>query len=894
MLLPFWTDGCIGSMEGLYFESSATVPYHFMTAAELSKAPSNPQRDLPYTSLDMAKGVQHLQMLGARYYLAFSPEAVAQADANPDLTLVRPDRRLAGLRGQGLGARLPPDQPAGGDHRRGQGRAGLDGGHVRLVPGLRRPRRLPGRVRAQGVAAGQGQQGRHRLQDDRLRRRGGRPPSGGPSTRWSVSGITNSDNRISFDVDRVGVPVLVKASYFPSWKVKGGHGPYRVSPNLMVVIPTSKHVSVYYGWTPVDYTGWLLTFIGIGLAVKWARRGPMVVDDPDRPVPLLPSPADADGGPARPSGPGGRDRGPRPTRPTRPTRTRSTPRPRPGGAAAGPGLRPRRLRPSARPTPLTVEDLRVHPPGPDSDRSGRPDPSGRRPPPPATGRGRRHRPRPRPRRGGPLPHRVPPVARRGPHRQHRPPARSATCSGPSATTGRRRSSTCSSTAGWTWPAPATWPPGPCSGLLSVASLPLMGLAGRRLVRTAPRRCRRPWPTRWVAWAGVLLLASSPFAIHYATEARMYSLVVLLVLAGFLALDTVRHRPSWRASVGLGLVTGLLLLTHYWAFFLVAAVAGLLAVRAARSRGARRALLAMAVGSLLFVPWLPSFLEQMRTTGTPWGTPPKPRAVFDIVLQFGAGLVRHRRCRWACSSTPSSSWACSGAAAGRRRPDRHPRPPGPAAGADAGRRRRSHHGPGRGRRPDHRVRLRHPLRGGRVPPGAAAGRPGLRHPRRHLAGSGGVGPGRRPRLRHRHPQRRRRPHDRGTGGRRPPGRGPPGRRGRLLPRPARTVGEPPAGGRRAGLRQLTFPRATRPQLVDWVDYLAANQAAPGALRPHAASTWPVPTPPSGWCGRPTTAPSAPGARACSPTSAPSGPTSGGWSRCRRTPSSARVWSGTRPD
>ena len=36
----------------------------------------------------MAKGVEHLQMLGARYYLAFSPEAVAQADANPDLTLV--------------------------------------------------------------------------------------------------------------------------------------------------------------------------------------------------------------------------------------------------------------------------------------------------------------------------------------------------------------------------------------------------------------------------------------------------------------------------------------------------------------------------------------------------------------------------------------------------------------------------------------------------------------------------------------------------------------------------------------------------------------------------------------------------------------------------------------
>ncbi|HET9076290.1 MAG TPA: hypothetical protein VFN68_05115, partial [Acidimicrobiales bacterium] len=34
MLLPYWTHGCIGSQEGLYYESSATTPYHFLNAAE--------------------------------------------------------------------------------------------------------------------------------------------------------------------------------------------------------------------------------------------------------------------------------------------------------------------------------------------------------------------------------------------------------------------------------------------------------------------------------------------------------------------------------------------------------------------------------------------------------------------------------------------------------------------------------------------------------------------------------------------------------------------------------------------------------------------------------------------------------------------------------------------
>ncbi|MDP8993059.1 MAG: 6-pyruvoyl-tetrahydropterin synthase-related protein, partial [Actinomycetota bacterium] len=70
MLLPYWTDGCIGSMEGLYFESSATTPYHFLLQAELSSAPSRPQRELPYRGLDLARGVEHLRLLGVRYYMA--------------------------------------------------------------------------------------------------------------------------------------------------------------------------------------------------------------------------------------------------------------------------------------------------------------------------------------------------------------------------------------------------------------------------------------------------------------------------------------------------------------------------------------------------------------------------------------------------------------------------------------------------------------------------------------------------------------------------------------------------------------------------------------------------------------------------------------------------------
>ena len=48
MLLPYWTNGCVDSMEGLLFESSATTPYHFINQAELSEGPSEPEVGLPY------------------------------------------------------------------------------------------------------------------------------------------------------------------------------------------------------------------------------------------------------------------------------------------------------------------------------------------------------------------------------------------------------------------------------------------------------------------------------------------------------------------------------------------------------------------------------------------------------------------------------------------------------------------------------------------------------------------------------------------------------------------------------------------------------------------------------------------------------------------------------
>jgi len=67
------------------------------------------------------------------------------------------------------------------------------------------------------------------------------------------------------------VPVVVKASFFPNWEADGAKGPYRLAPNLMVVIPTENDVTLTYGLTPVDWLGRFLTLAGIAGLILLAR-----------------------------------------------------------------------------------------------------------------------------------------------------------------------------------------------------------------------------------------------------------------------------------------------------------------------------------------------------------------------------------------------------------------------------------------------------------------------------------------------------------------------------------------------------------------------------------------------------------------------------------------------
>ncbi len=294
MLLPHWTDGCIGSMEGLFFEASGTTPYHFITAAAMSKQSSNPVRELRYDDNKAALGVRYLQELGVRYYMGFTPEAVREASAQPALREIARTGPWVVYEVAGSDLVVPlAVQPVVID--------GIVDDESRMAhSGDAKERWLelgtswfqnPNDWVAMPVADGPDEWQRVSVAIDMARRIGEPDESSRrvdvvvPNTPIEVvnvappivSGVVQGRSSVSFRVDKIGTPILVRTSYFPNWNVSGAQGPYRVAPNMMVVVPTQNEVTLSFSWSFLDVLAYALTIVGIVVLVRW-RRARRVAD----------------------------------------------------------------------------------------------------------------------------------------------------------------------------------------------------------------------------------------------------------------------------------------------------------------------------------------------------------------------------------------------------------------------------------------------------------------------------------------------------------------------------------------------------------------------------------------------------------------------------------------
>lgn len=282
MLLPHWTSGCIGSMEGLFFEAAGTTPYHFITAAAVSKQSSNPVRELRYDNNRADLGVQYMRLLGVRYLMAFTPEAVAQADAQNDLTQIESSGpwRVYEIADTSLVEPLEIRPVVVNDREGDKRERWLEVGtsffqhrtEWAAVPAESGPAdwaRIDVAVDQSRKVGDPGDSGR---QVDVVVPAASTPIEAVPLPEATVSDVKIKEESVEFAVDKVGVPILVKVSYFPNWTVKGARGPYRIAPNMMVVVPTEKSVRMSYEPSGSDQFSYVLTAFGIAMAVRMSRR----------------------------------------------------------------------------------------------------------------------------------------------------------------------------------------------------------------------------------------------------------------------------------------------------------------------------------------------------------------------------------------------------------------------------------------------------------------------------------------------------------------------------------------------------------------------------------------------------------------------------------------------
>ena len=282
MLIPYWTEGSQQSMEGLFFESSLTTPFHFINHSEMSYQPSNPIPGLRYHTFEMERGLKHMDFYGVDTYVSFTPEAAEKAASIdgfyelaitepfhifrlPETQLVVPATHLPSVyevpeRGL-LSSLLGSDTVTGSDGEPLSSFFDMSLDFYEDVDNMDR----------WVVAGGPEEWPRIESIDQR------------PDTELSVPADAVSDieidhHRVSFTTEAIGVPHLVKVSYFPNWTASGADGPWRASPSLMVVVPTETEVVLEFQDTWAESGGKLLTLGGvltlaaIGFALRWRRR----------------------------------------------------------------------------------------------------------------------------------------------------------------------------------------------------------------------------------------------------------------------------------------------------------------------------------------------------------------------------------------------------------------------------------------------------------------------------------------------------------------------------------------------------------------------------------------------------------------------------------------------
>ena len=236
MTIPMFTNH--QSVEGLYFDSSITTPFHFLTVSGVAERPSNPVGGLTYINGEFDKGFRLMEELGVDYFIAYTSSIKDKANANENFNFLFSNEVFNVY--------------------------SINTKKVELVEGnlyIFESPNFYGRLRNAVLREGSEQnffEAAFNSFKDELNYKiienydeSFAEPSD-KNTALLISDLNIQNELITFKTNKPNQLHLIKVSYFPNWKIKNGLGPFRISPSFMAVIPKDEFVEINFETSNVE------------------------------------------------------------------------------------------------------------------------------------------------------------------------------------------------------------------------------------------------------------------------------------------------------------------------------------------------------------------------------------------------------------------------------------------------------------------------------------------------------------------------------------------------------------------------------------------------------------------------------------------------------------------
>ena len=230
MTIPMFTDH--ESVEGLYFDSSITTPFHFLTVSGVAERPSNPVGGLTYINGEFDKGFRLMEEMGVDYFIAYTSSIKDKADRNENFNFLFSNEIFNVYSINTKKVELVED-------------------NLYLFESPNFYDRLRNAVLREGS-----EQSFFEASFESFKNESNFKiienydmdlvDPADLNTELLISDLNIQNELITFTTNKPNQLHLIKVSYFPNWKIKNGYGPYRISPSFMAVIPKDELVEINF------------------------------------------------------------------------------------------------------------------------------------------------------------------------------------------------------------------------------------------------------------------------------------------------------------------------------------------------------------------------------------------------------------------------------------------------------------------------------------------------------------------------------------------------------------------------------------------------------------------------------------------------------------------------